>query len=101
MGTQSITMSISKLQESRDKDRAGATYFLEVPAFQRGLVWKLAKKTALIHSISQGYPIGALLMYVKPEKRGSRTVLQVIDGLQRSTAILDYTPKTTSRGSSC
>lgn len=90
MSTESKVFTISKLQEYRDENRADSPYQLEIPSFQRGLVWSESKKTNLIHSISCGFPIGALLMYVKPMPSGSKKVLQIIDGLQRSTAILDY-----------
>lgn len=90
MGTQSLTFSISQLEIIRSQ-RDGAQYRLELPTFQRGLVWPNSKKSSLIHSISAGYPIGALLMYQKALQVGeSVPTLQIIDGLQRSTAILDY-----------
>lgn len=88
MGTSAETFKISQLQEFRDAD-GSKKYQIEVPAFQRGLVWSAQKKTALINSIARGFPIGALLMYERPSASGP-TLLQIIDGLQRSTAILDY-----------
>lgn len=90
MGTKPETFSIAQLDDYRSQ-KADASYHLELPTFQRGLVWPAAKKTNLIRSISNDYPIGALLMYEKPAAVGKSTkMLQVIDGLQRSTAILDY-----------
>lgn len=90
MGTKPTTFSIAQLDDYRSLKK-DADYHLELPAFQRGLVWPLSKKTSLIHSISSEFPIGALLMYQKPSQIGKSTpVLQVIDGLQRSTAILEY-----------
>jgi hypothetical protein len=93
VGTRPTTFSIAQLDDFRSHDK-NASYHLELPTFQRGLVWPLSKKTSLIHSISSEFPIGALLMYEKVLGPGQRIpLLQVIDGLQRSTAILDYLQK--------
>ncbi len=93
MGTRPTTFSIAQLDDFRSHKK-NASYHLELPTFQRGLVWPMSKKTNLIHSISSEFPIGALLMYEKALEPGQRTpMLQVIDGLQRSTAILDYLQK--------
>lgn len=90
MGTKPTTFSIAQLDDFRSHDK-NASYHLELPTFQRGLVWPLSKKRNLIHSISSEFPIGALLMYEKAAEPGQKIpLLQVIDGLQRSTAILDY-----------
>lgn len=88
MGTKPTTFSIAQLDDYRSH-KAGAAYHLELPTYQRGLVWPMSKKTSLIRSISNEYPIGALLLYEK-ETGQSTKMLQVIDGLQRSTAILEY-----------
>lgn len=89
MSTSSDVVTIAKLRDYRDKS-SREEYFLEIPIFQRGLVWSDSKKRELIRSIFKGYPIGALLVYKVPKASGSRTTIQVIDGLQRSTALLDY-----------
>jgi len=88
VGTKPTTFSIAQLDDYRSH-KAGAAYHLELPTYQRGLVWPMSKKTSLIRSISNEYPIGALLLYEK-ETGQSTKMLQVIDGLQRSTAILEY-----------
>lgn len=87
-GTSSDSFKISSLRQFRDKDDSHAKYFIQVPKFQRGIVWPSSKKAALIASIKNGYPIGALMFYVtKDTSQYPRQILQVIDGLQRSTAI--------------
>lgn len=60
-----------------------------IPSFQRNLVWKTKQKKLLINSIKDGLPIGALLVYKSGECNGN-TQYQLIDGLQRTTAIKDY-----------
>lgn len=57
-----------------------------VPRFQRGQVWGESQKKALIKSISDNFPIGCFLVY---EDRQEGT-LQIIDGLQRATAIKEF-----------
>ena len=57
---------------------------IEVPKFQRGLVWGEPKKVAFIKTLKAGLPIGVLLL----SKKGDKYL--VIDGLQRFTTMLDY-----------
>lgn len=66
-------------------------FYLVLPSYQRGLVWKSEKKTSLIDSMHKGFPIGSLLVYKsKDDRPDGRVSLQVIDGLQRTSAIVDY-----------
>ena len=58
---------------------------VEIPRFQRGLVWDSKRKTEFISSLKEGLPIGVLLF----SKKGENQYL-VIDGLQRYTTMLDY-----------
>ncbi|MFM2373799.1 MAG: hypothetical protein RJA75_695 [Actinomycetota bacterium] len=87
--------AVSDLLKMRDPKQSSVGYFLEVPAFQRGLVWSDEKKRNLIASMYKGFPIGSLLLYASKEiaSDGKRVNAQIIDGLQRSTAILDYAAK--------
>jgi hypothetical protein len=87
--------AVSDLLKMRDPKQSSVGYYLEVPAFQRGLVWSDEKKRNLIASMYKGFPIGSLLLYVSKEiaSDGKRVNAQIIDGLQRSTAILDYAAK--------
>lgn len=66
-----------KFSELKDK--------IEIPKFQRGLVWGDSKKKEFIKSLKAGLPIGVLLL----SKTKSGKYL-VIDGLQRFTTMLEY-----------
>lgn len=59
---------------------------IEVPTFQRNLVWSDEQKKMFIDSVKRGFPIGTLLFYKIPGK----DTYSLIDGLQRSSTILDY-----------
>lgn len=80
---------VSKLTAAFSGAYEGKTK-LEMPQFQRGVVWSPAKQAELVRSLKQGYPIGSLLFYRRPEKQGVLEVNLLIDGLQRTTAIRDY-----------
>jgi Protein of unknown function DUF262 len=73
-----------------DKDSSGAEYYLKVPKFQRKMVWSDEKIVKLVDSIYRGYPIGSLLVYQTEEIEESKIVLQLVDGLQRSTSIAKF-----------
>ena len=66
-----------KFSELKDK--------IEIPKFQRGLVWGEQKKKEFIKSLKAGLPIGVLLL---SKDKGGRFL--VIDGLQRFTTMLEY-----------
>ena len=57
---------------------------IEIPKFQRGLVWDTAKKKEFIKTLKAGLPIGILLLAPKDDK------FLIIDGLQRFTTMADY-----------
>ena len=57
-----------------------------IPKYQRGIVWKDSQRADLIDTIKKGLPFGALLLY----KEASGNSYQIIDGLQRSTAIFGF-----------
>lgn len=59
---------------------------IEVPKFQRNLVWTKEQKETFIDSVKRGFPIGTLLFF----KKESGTVYSLIDGLQRSTTIRHF-----------
>ena len=58
---------------------------IEVPMFQRNLVWSFYQKKLFIDSLEQGFPIGTLLLYNAPTG-----TFKLIDGLQRSSTLKDY-----------
>ena len=68
---------------------AGTTdrFRINLPRFQRSVVWKEDQRTALINSISRGFPIGALLAY---QRDGDPPTMELIDGLQRTKTLCDY-----------
>lgn len=69
-------VKIKTFSELKDK--------IEIPKFQRGLVWNKNKKREFIKTLKDGLPIGVLLLSKKDEK------YRVIDGLQRFTTMKDY-----------
>nr|WP_255347152.1 DUF262 domain-containing protein [Thermoactinomyces sp. Gus2-1] len=60
---------------------------MELPKFQRNLVWKEKNKIEFIESLKKGYPFGTLLLYKQEDKDD---IFSLIDGLQRSSTIKDY-----------
>lgn len=67
----------------------GTNTRVEIPRFQRHLVWKDEQRVRLIDSIHRGYPIGAILLYKKPTP-GEVETYQVVDGLQRTSTLVQY-----------
>lgn len=59
---------------------------VELPNFQRRLVWSQKEKKAFIETLHKGYPFGAILIY----KYSDREKLSLIDGLQRYTTMKDF-----------
>lgn len=57
---------------------------IEIPRFQRGLVWNKTKKREFIKSLKAGLPIGVLLLSQEGDK------YLIIDGLQRFTTMMEY-----------
>ena len=56
-----------------------------VPRYQRGVVWKDQQRADLVDTIKKGLPFGTLLLY-----KDDNGVYQIIDGLQRSNAIIAF-----------
>lgn len=69
-------VEVKKFSELKDK--------IEIPKFQRGLVWSVSKKKEFIKTLKEGLPIGVLLLAPRDNK------YLVIDGLQRYTTMLSY-----------
>lgn len=76
---------------SRRLENEGQLLILDVPAFQRGLVWNSAQVEVLWDSIMRGIPIGSvtLIRYAERSqlKRESKATHGIFDGQQRSNAI--------------
>lgn len=67
-----------------------------IPKFQRTLVWRPNQKKEFVDSIKKGFPIGALLLY-KTKTESDITFYTLIDGLQRSTTLKQYSEAPTSK----
>jgi hypothetical protein len=81
--------SIKDVGQAFDDTGVGLTY-ITIPRFQRSLVWSEPQRRMLVDSLYRGYPIGAILGYQTGKKSGTRNVIQIVDGLQRTTAINEY-----------
>lgn len=68
-----------KFSELRDK--------IDIPKFQRGLVWGKEKKREFIKTLKSGLPIGVLLLSPRKDKKDKYLI---IDGLQRFTTMKEY-----------
>lgn len=63
---------------------------IEIPKFQRTLVWSKDQKKSFIDSIKKGHPIGAILLFKSSSLSDGTTVYSLIDGLQRSSTLNQY-----------
>ena len=87
--TTTQAFSLAQIGEAFDGASRGS-YLFQIPKFQRSLVWSQDQKADLVDSIFRGFPLGVLLAYETGESQGSKHVIQLVDGLQRVTAIVDY-----------
>lgn len=78
------TWTVKDLLDSYNDQIKNRKYVLKLPEFQRGIVWNNNQKRELIESIQKNMPIGSLLLYKEND------TYQLVDGLQRTTAILEY-----------
>ena len=62
-----------------------------IPEFQRRLVWSKKKQVGLIKSIKSGFPFGSLLVYKDNDTDGAVENYKLIDGLQRTQTLRQYT----------
>ena len=69
---------------------------ITIPEYQRRLVWSQKKQDSLIDSIKSGHPFGSLLLYGVGDDEEGRRTYRLIDGLQRTHAILRYVEKPTT-----
>lgn len=88
--TEPKTWSVKQIAEALIEKQKGNTK-IEVPMFQRNLVWSAQQKKDFIDSLKKGYPIGTLLFYELP---GEKTY-SLIDGLQRSSTIKEFVSEPT------
>lgn len=71
-------------------DTASKKNKITIPKFQRTLVWKKEQQKAFIDSVKKGFPVGAILLYKSSSDKDGNTIYNLIDGLQRSTALNQY-----------
>lgn len=65
--------------------------------YQRKLVWTNDEKEKLIDSIMRSYPIPLILLAERPEQHG-HGFYEILDGVQRLTAIFDFIENRTTFG---
>ncbi len=53
-------------------------------------VWPVAARSYLIDTMLLGYPIPKLSLYQKTDLKSRKTIKEIVDGQQRSMAILDF-----------
>ena len=80
---------VGEIGQAYDKNGTGG-FFIRVPKFQRSEVWNPDDRRKLIDSLYRGFPIGAILCYKTTDVKDRRTVVQVVDGLQRTSTIAKY-----------
>jgi len=85
----SAVWTIGKLVEAV-QDHPATNVRIEIPRFQRHLVWSDQQRVDLIDSIHKGYPIGSILLFKRPNPTGHEELYQVVDGLQRTSTLLGY-----------
>jgi hypothetical protein len=90
------TFTLSQIRQAQSTTGSG-TFALTLPRFQRGVVWQSEQKKRLIDSIFNGFPVGALLGFHTGDKESGREnpreIIQLVDGLQRTTTIVEYLQK--------
>ncbi len=84
-GTKSESWSMKKIASAL-KEKQIDNVKIEVPTFQRNIVWSKGQRETFIDSVKKGFPVGSLLFY----KKKDRDTYTLIDGLQRSSTILDF-----------
>ncbi len=72
------------------QEHAATNVRIEIPRFQRRLVWNDKQREDLIDSIHRGFPIGSILLYKRPNPTGPEELYQVVDGLQRTSTLVGY-----------
>jgi hypothetical protein len=84
-------VDLSELKVAHDK--GDGKFKLDIPRYQRGIVWTKKQKEALLESISLGYPVGSLLAFQtnkKNDKGSAPVVWELVDGLQRASTLIEY-----------
>lgn len=94
MGISFDSWTISELDHYRTATKGEDVKSLELPSFQRTVVWSEDKRVELIRSIKREYPIGTFLLHEQPLGANADGDLcknyLLVDGLQRTQAIAAY-----------
>lgn len=85
------TWTIKKITEYIDGS-SNANKIIEIPKFQRGVVWGPSRIEMLVDSLFKSYPIGSLLAH-QSGMVGNKIRYQMIDGLQRSSSLRRFALK--------
>lgn len=70
-------------------DDAPDHFDLDAP-YQRGSVWTVEQRRALIKSLYMGVPVGAVIVSKLPFRRGTQYAYRIVDGKQRIEAIRSW-----------
>ncbi|MGW6265884.1 DUF262 domain-containing protein [Cellulosimicrobium funkei] len=97
MTTRPELWTVGDLAAARRAPSASDSHIVRIPPFQRGVVWGETRQKELIASIGAGFPIGAMLLALTGHeavtdggKERMLPVYSLIDGLQRTTSLLNY-----------
>lgn len=77
--------SLSNIAKYTDIN-SDAKKLVEIPRFQRGIVWGPAKMQKFVDSLYRSFPVGSLLAF-HAGPANDKVRLQLVDGLQRTTSI--------------
>jgi len=83
---------IKDIKESWSED-GSKKRILDLPKFQRSIVWKQKQREEFIQSLKNGFPVGSILLFRKGYVSGEeKDIIRffIIDGLQRITTIKKY-----------
>ena len=89
LNIQPTPMSIGDILSAVD-EKSKSTQRIRLPRFQRGLVWSPQSRRDLVDSVLKGYPVGALLVHKQPDPDENRQSFLLIDGLQRTKALMEF-----------
>lgn len=94
MNTSFDAWTIAQLDQYRKATKGQDTMSLELPSFQRTIVWTEDKRVELIRSIKRDFPVGTFLVHEQPAGYNSNgdpcKNHLLVDGLQRTQAITAY-----------
>lgn len=72
--------SIQRIHEMIEVEKV-----IDIPPYQRGIVWSQSQVNDLLDSIKRGLPFGSILLFKRPDNH-----YLIIDGLQRTSSIYKF-----------